>query len=102
MARYIDADKFMERLKASSAFSNMGMDGYFLLDVVEELLKKFPAADVVPKSEVEKIFEEVKALLEKNKCRTYYINGIEVSEHFSTNLEKDLAELKKKYTEGEG
>ena len=53
MARYIDADTFMERLKASPAFSNMGMDGYFLLDVVEELLKKFPAADVVPRVELD-------------------------------------------------
>lgn len=56
MARYIDADKFIERLKASPAFHNMGMDGYFLLDVVETLLKNFPTADVVPNSEVAKEF----------------------------------------------
>ena len=53
IARYIDADKFIERLKASPAFPNMGMDGYFLLDVVENLLKNSPTADVAPKSEVE-------------------------------------------------
>jgi hypothetical protein len=65
--RYIDADKFIERLKASPAFPNMGMDGYFLLDVVENLLKKFPPADVAPKSEVareviEFIENEIKAM----------------------------------------
>ena len=51
MNRYIDADKFAERIKASPAFSNMGQDGLFLQDVVLEILKKFPAvkstADVV-------------------------------------------------------
>lgn len=45
--RFIDADKFIERLNASPAFPNMGMDGYFLLGVVEDLLKSFPTADVV-------------------------------------------------------
>ena len=98
-------------------------------DNADKMCKLFrPTADVVPKSELDRlnavmkemdeqraytinmlgeslekakvevargIFEEVKALLKKNKCRTYYINGIEVSEHFSTNLEKDLADLKK-------
>ena len=52
MARYIDADRFIERLNASPAFPNMGTDGYFLLGVVENLLKSFPTADVVPKSKV--------------------------------------------------
>lgn len=47
MARYIDLDKAIERLNASPAFPNMGMDGYFLLGVVENLLKKQPTADVV-------------------------------------------------------
>lgn len=47
MSRYIDADKFIKRLKASPAFPNMGTDGYFLLGVVEDLLKSFPTADVV-------------------------------------------------------
>lgn len=47
MSRYIDADKFIERLNASPAFPNMGTDGYFLLGVVEDLLKSFPTADVV-------------------------------------------------------
>lgn len=47
MARYIDLDKAMERLNASPVFPNMGMDGYFLLGVVKNLLEKQPTADVV-------------------------------------------------------
>lgn len=46
MARYIDLDKAIERLKASPAFPNFGTDGYFLLDVVVDLLKQQPTADV--------------------------------------------------------
>ena len=47
MPRYIDLDKAIERLNASPAFPNMGMDGYFLLGVVKNLLEKQPTAAVV-------------------------------------------------------
>ena len=47
MARYIDADKFIERIKASPAFPNMGFDGCFLRNVVIDLLDNMPTADVV-------------------------------------------------------
>jgi hypothetical protein len=87
MARYIDADKFIERLKVSPAFLNMGMDGYFLLDVVENLLKKFPTADVAPKSEVAReIFEEIEKI-SKAPYGYFCLSNDEYSE------------LKKKYTE---
>ena len=90
MARYIDADKFIERLKASPAFPNMGMDGYFLLDVVENLLKKFPTADVAPKSEVAReIFEEIDQLFDL----VCHMIGVEIISF------PQYAELKKKYTE---
>ncbi len=46
MARYIDADKAIERLNASPAFGNMGTDGYFLLDVVKDLLNRLPTLNV--------------------------------------------------------
>ena len=45
MSRYIDADKFTERIKASPAFCNMGQDGYFLQEVVLQILEKFPTAN---------------------------------------------------------
>jgi hypothetical protein len=130
MARYIDADKFIERLKASPAFPNMGMDGYFLLDVVENLLKKFPTADVAPKSEVEELIRENESLAKTvneaselirklrskvDKSKTEVAREIfeEIEsmlirytledgygEYISTDSVDEFAELKKKYTEG--
>lgn len=54
MPRYIDADKFTERIKVSPAFCNIN-DGLLLQRVVIDLLNNAPAADVVPKSEVEEL-----------------------------------------------
>jgi hypothetical protein len=103
MERYIDADKFIERLKASPAFPNMGMDGYFLLDVVENLLKKFPTADVAPKSEVAReIFEEIEKIIDKHHGECYeYEDGDECDTAITyiSYISCDIAELKKKYTE---
>ena len=53
MARYIDADKFTERIKASPAFRNVD-DGLLLQRVVIDILNNMPTADVAPKSEVAK------------------------------------------------
>ena len=47
MARYIDADKLKDRIKASCAFPNIGQDGYFLQDCTIDLIDKQPTADVV-------------------------------------------------------
>ena len=47
MARYIDADKFAERIKMSPAFNKIGFDGDLLQKVVLDLLDNMPAADVV-------------------------------------------------------
>jgi hypothetical protein len=47
MARYIDADKFAERIKLSPAFKNMGHEGDLLQRVVLDLLDNVPAVDVV-------------------------------------------------------
>ena len=44
---YIDLKKAIDRLNASPAFPNMGTDGYFLLGVVEDLLKKIPSIEIV-------------------------------------------------------
>lgn len=40
MARYIDADRLIERINASCVFPNMGQDGYFLRDCVIDLINK--------------------------------------------------------------
>ncbi|MBE6555537.1 MAG: hypothetical protein E7663_04815 [Ruminococcaceae bacterium] len=58
MSKYIDLEKAIERLNASPAFSNFGADGYFLLGVVEDLLNKQPAADIL-----EKLTDENNALI---------------------------------------
>lgn len=47
MARYIDVNKLKERIEVSPAFPNMGMDGYFLRDVVLNLIDKQPSVEVV-------------------------------------------------------
>ena len=54
-----------------------------------------PLPDVVPKSEVEKIFEEIESLL---VLYTYEDN---YGDYISTDVTDDFAELKKKYMEGE-
>lgn len=45
--RYIDADKFAERIKLSPAFKNTGFDGDLLQRVVLDVLDNAPTADVV-------------------------------------------------------
>lgn len=53
-----------------------------------------PTVDVVPKSEVAReIFEEIEKALNLSKC--YGESGI----YFEHDIEADIAELKKKYTE---
>ena len=121
MSRYIDADKLLESLQEE-------LDYYPLLYTREQnewfdkglkralrIVKIFPTADVVPKSEVERwrrnleavleeipetkrevareIFEEIEKALNLSKC--YGESGI----YFEHDIEADIAELKKKYTE---
>ena len=47
MARYIDADKFAERIKLSPAFKNMAFEGDLLQRVVLDLIGNALTADVV-------------------------------------------------------
>ena len=118
MARYIDADQLVERLKVSPIFQDFGTDGYFIRDMVIDLVRCRPTADVVPKSEVvlansdavkmlidchgyflthdadikeevaRELFEEIESIIRKHDERPKY------------QLMLDLTELKKKYTEG--
>lgn len=46
MARYIDADRFAERIKLSPAFKNAGFEGDLLQRVVLDLLDNAPTADI--------------------------------------------------------
>lgn len=81
MARYIDADEVLDAMlieMAGTGYQSRAMD----------VIKYAETADVVPKSEVEKIFEEI-----ENNSFEYGVNFL---------ISKELiAELKKKYAESE-
>lgn len=51
MARYIDADKFAERIRMSPAFKNLGCEGELLQRVVLDLVDNAPSVDVAEKNE---------------------------------------------------
>ena len=53
--------------------------------------------DHYAKQKARDIFEEIEKLLKKNELRNY--EPCNVESYYSSDLEKDLAELKKKYTE---
>ena len=103
MARYIDADKFAERIKASPAFRNI-YDGLLLQRVVIDLLNNAPTADVVPKSEVESILNEIENTIRGALVLlrfSYKANQkeFEIKEECYMDFLGYIAELKKKYTE---
>lgn len=94
MARYIDADKLIEKYenamaedwnKKTSPLS--WSDAY---DCVIADIDEMPTADVVPKSEIAKIFEEI----ERHSEDVGFSSFMERREFTAW-----IAELKKKYTE---
>ncbi len=86
MPRHIDAEKIPYYLDTSEEAPIEGRMIAFKSDI-----DKIPAADVAPKSEVEKIFEDIE------KCMDHdYISSIGV---YNGALKLRIAELKKKYTE---
>ena len=94
MARYIDAELLMQKLSRMIDYVEKNKDKKFnalgVLFQVGDALMDCPTADVVPKSEVEKIFEEIEKL-------TYrYINDADYS---GGDMIYDIVELRKKYTE---
>lgn len=86
--RYIDADKLIKKIFPIGLID----DGNYTINAkaVKIAIDKMPTADVVPTSEVEKIFGEIE--------RTF--NAVLVGD--ISDILKVLATLKKKYTEGEG
>lgn len=106
MPRYIDADKFAERIKVSPAFPNMGFEGHFLRNIVLDLLDNAPTADVAPKSEV--ALEAIDDF--QNTLRHIFLAMCDGNDYNNLNLlqidsaiealfDSKIAELKKKYTE---
>ena len=88
MARYIDLDKAIERIESSPAFPNMGMDGYFLRDVVCDLLKKQPTDDVAPKSDYDAVVSAVdNSTKEFLKLHDDYQDAIQMVERLKNMLD---------------
>ena len=79
MARYIDADKFAHDLAQSCVHKA----------IVLNVLDRQPTAEVAPKSEVAKIFENIEIIL-LGWCNSCYPLDVALQQ---------IAELKKKYTE---
>ena len=107
MARYIECeDAFTEIDKGDLLVGNNA-------EWAKEIVRRTPTADVVPKSEVERLENEIKALLAfKDYFSDLYGHSLEVAnwhengklepfDNFYESAEDEYeAELKKKYTEG--
>ena len=120
MARYIDADAAIRLIEMDALLQF----GYTKRDAID-CIKATPTADVVPKSEVDemkiilatyalrdriRIFEEIEEIF--NKRVAFYTDMAKQSKftekHYAETMIKnceiylqEIAELKKKYTEGE-
>ena len=97
MARYIDADALLQRLPDDLPYKGS----------VKRVLLQAPTADVVPKAEVEKIFEEIEKTI---RATLILIDFSYKHNQKETQCKKEcyedflgyIAELKKKYTEKGG
>ena len=101
MARYIDADKLIEFI--TKGLNNPDKTKAFGYDAIEILteIEYTPTADVAPKSEVAReIFEEIELKLSANRSGELLSDG-KWFVCFDIQLAEEIAELKKKYTEGE-
>ena len=124
MPRYIDADKFIAELEQEKTVALEFEDGVAVYEIEHtmNLIGMQPTADVVPKSEVERLYYNLQAVLEE-RAETKQEIAREIFEeieevlfnnhdldlhsdyptpHYYEELKDDIAELKKKYTESEG
>lgn len=99
MARYIDAELFADRLLNAWDTADKEKKSEIvaiLSNIVTPILVGTPTADVVPRAEVEKIFEEIgktaDACIESEWLRGSWFN--------MSKFKESLAELKNKYAEG--
>ena len=120
MARYIDADKVMEKISHITVTVMGGRScektifGKALNSYREEVLKRIedaPTADVVPKSEVKRVYYNLQAVLEE-RAETKQEIAREIFEELArkstyvfptmlyTIAKRDVDELKKKYIGG--
>ena len=100
--RYIDADALIEMCKRQieCEWNTIAAPGSWAdaFQDFSDLVEQTPTADVVPRSEVEKL-EETRADVAREifeEINVTWSESYSVGEFF-----EDIAELKKKYTEGE-
>ena len=109
MPRYIDAEKLCKSLRDMAFYQNPYKQST-ILGVVSSI-ENFPTADVVPRERFDRVFGNLKAVLEERSedkaevareifeeierefCGAYWYKGYTIERH--------IAELKKKYTEAE-
>ena len=95
MARYIDADKLKEMIEAKADTLIEGKEAFLY---VSKWLDLLPSIDVVPKSEVKKIFKEI-----LNIIRGYSHSALVAKNNYGATQAEyigiDILKLKKKYTE---
>lgn len=106
MPRYIDAEALTDHMleRYNELCEECGDYDHYTtgygdaIDVIENA----PTADVVPKSEVDKIFAEIEKIIENNRYKSYLANSqLWGWSYRIVEIIKGIDELKKKYTEGE-
>lgn len=97
MPRYIDLEKALERLRASPAFEIVGTDGFFLFNVVSDLLVEQPTADVVPRSEYEQLKLNHKSRVDRlinecgNQSTIWRLHFAKIYENHKKTIKQELA-----------
>lgn len=89
---YIDKDEFWnnrpENLNRKESDYNRGWDDY--ANRICKIFEETPSADVVPRSEIEKIFDELEKLM---KLNIVYAD----KNYYESKLKADIDKLRKKY-----
>ena len=105
MARYIDADAAAELARLTYCKDCKSYNGVMCracaFDDAMSFIDDFPEADVAPRADVAReIFEEIEKIIIKHLNDA--IKSKSVTAEISIDyIELDIAELKKKYTEGQ-
>ena len=104
MARYIYDDEALQII--DSYAKTVTKDGKVVVDAIRDIVAVIaPAADVVPKAEVEKIFEEIEEFHKIIYDRYVFEDNdyaeddvaIECAMNYGTDISNMLVEFKKKY-----
>lgn len=112
MPKYIDAEKLIEKIDEAQeelksdndAILEIRKKTYKALCVLRGMIDNIPAADVIPRTEIEKIFAEIESVIGEQYENYVFdnrdIEGIEQDAiiAFADTMQKHFAELEKKYT----